>query len=369
MQNPVTEEQIRHLRAQVDETNRQILSSLSHRGRLVMQILALKRQLDIPAFDPAREKAMLDALEEQNPGPFSNATVRRVFKEVIQASLDLDDEGQRGKLLVSRTHRPHDTQIDLDGLVLGGSEPFIIAGPCAIEGEDQLDRVAAHLVARGIRLLRGGAYKPRTSPYSFQGLRREGLRLLREIATRHGLKTVTEVVDPRDVEAVAEAADILQIGARNMYNYELLREVGRCGRPVLLKRAFMATLEEFLLSAEYIRTEGNERIILCERGIRSFDRSTRNTLDLGAVAVLLRECHLPIVVDISHGTGRTDIALPLARAALAVGAHGIMLEVHPQPHVALSDGPQSLALDEFDALHDGLIPFLSGSLRTAGRYP
>ena len=300
-------------------------------------------------------------------GPFSDATVQRLFKEIIQASMDLDDDRQRRKLLVSRASRVQDTVVDLDGVLIGGPTPRIIAGPCAVESEEQVERIATHLAARGLKLLRGGAFKPRTSPYSFQGLRHEGLRLLHDAAARHGLRTVTEVVDPRDVERVAEASDLIQVGARNMYNYELLREVGRCGRPVLLKRSFMATLEEFLLSAEYIRAEGNERIILCERGIRTFERSTRNTLDLGAVPVLQQESHLPVVVDISHATGRTDIALPVARAALAVGAHGIMLEVHPHPQVALSDGPQSLSFDEFDSLHDGLLPYLAGPLHTAGR--
>ena len=214
--------------------------------------------------------------------------------------------------------------------------------------------VAAHLARRGVRLIRGGAFKPRTSPYSFQGLGQQALTMLSQVARRHGLAVVTEVLDPRDLEVVLECADVLQIGARNMFNYPLLQEVGRTRTPILLKRSFQATLEELLLSAEHVMSQGNDQVILCERGIRTFERWTRSTLDISAVPLLKQESHLPVVVDVSHAAGRRDILPPLARAALAAGADGLMLEVHSNPAVALSDGEQQLDLPGFDRLLESL---------------
>ena len=210
-----------------------------------------------------------------------------------------------------------------------------------------MEEVARGLAALGVRFMRGGAYKPRSSPYSFQGLGERGLKLLEAAANRHGLVTITEVMDPRSVELVCQHADILQVGARNMYNYDLLREVGRAGKPVLLKRALSATLDELLWSAEYILVEGNEQVILCERGIRTFGGQTRNTLDISAVPLLRQQSFLPVLVDVSHAAGRRDILAPLGRAALAAGASGLMVEVHPEPAVARSDSQQQLDLDAF----------------------
>ncbi len=249
-----------------------------------------------------------------------------------------------------RTWHPDDTLIDVDGVVIGGNEVVIIAGPCAVESEEQIEETASAVASAGARILRGGAFKPRTSPYAFQGLGDLGLALLRTAADRNGLKVVTEVMDTRQIETVARHAHILQIGARNMQNFPLLQEVGRAGLPVFLKRGMSATVEEWLMSAEYILAEGNPNVILCERGIRTFETATRNTLDLSAVPVAKKLSHLPVFVDPSHGVGLRDKVTPLARAAIAVGADGLMLETHPDPPQALSDGPQSLYLDEFREL-------------------
>jgi 3-deoxy-7-phosphoheptulonate synthase len=229
-----------------------------------------------------------------------------------------------------------------------------MAGPCSVESREQLLEAAHAVKAAGARFLRGGAYKPRTNPYTFQGLRDEGLQILQETAARHGLRTVTEVLDTSTLDLVAAHTDMLQVGARNMYNTELLKAIGRLRKPVLLKRGFMATIEELLLSAEYILTEGNENVVLCERGIRTFERATRNTLDISAVALLKKETSLPVIVDLSHALGRKDIMLPCARAALAAGADGLMFETHPRPERALSDGLQQLDPTEFRHMMAGL---------------
>ncbi|MEZ5964465.1 MAG: 3-deoxy-7-phosphoheptulonate synthase [Planctomycetota bacterium] len=226
----------------------------------------------------------------------------------------------------------------------------VVAGPCAVESEPQLMATAAAVAASGAHVLRGGAYKPRTSRHSFQGLGPAGLDLLRQASMRSGLPVVTEVLDPRDVELVAETAHMLQVGSRNMQNFALLREVGRQRKPVLLKRGAAATLDEFLKAADYIAGEGNERIVLCERGIRSFDPAVRNTLDLAAIPLLQQASPFPVVVDPSHGTGRRDLVAPMVLAALAAGADGVMVEVHPQPDAALCDGPQALLPNDFAEL-------------------
>lgn len=236
------------------------------------------------------------------------------------------------------------------GLTIGGTGVVVMAGPCAVENREMILSLSAFLKGAEAHLLRGGAFKPRTSPYAFQGLGVEGLRYLAEERSVVGLPIITEVMDTRDVEMVAEFADILQVGARNMQNFNLLKVVGRCNRPVMLKRGLANTLEELLMSAEYVINAGNEDVILCERGIRTFETLTRNTLDLSAVPVLKRESHLPVVVDPSHGTGHWDLVAPMARAAVAAGADGLMLEVHPDPAQAISDGPQSLTPKRFKAL-------------------
>ena len=255
-----------------------------------------------------------------------------------------------GYKLASRQFKPENSVIDVDGVQIGGDKLVVMAGPCAVESREQLLESAAIVKQAGATFLRGGAYKPRTSPYSFQGLEEQGLKFLAEAREVTGLKIVTEVVDPQSVAVVAEYADVLQIGARNMQNFQLLKTVGRAGKPVLLKRGIAATIEEWLNAAEYVMNEGNYKVMLCERGIRTFETATRNTLDLSAVAVLKNACHLPIIVDPSHGTGHWKLVRPMARAAVAAGADGLMIEVHPKPDEAMSDGMQSLTPENFASL-------------------
>jgi len=253
--------------------------------------------------------------------------------------------------LVSREFKKSDSVIEVaKGIKIGGKRVHIFAGPCAVEKQDLLVRIAQQVQAAGATILRGGAFKPRTSPYSFQGLEEQGLEFLVEARKKTGLPTVTEVVDPRDVELVAKYADILQIGARNMQNFRLLTEVGAQHKPVLLKRGLSATIKEFLLSAEYILARGNHNVILCERGIRTFETATRNTLDLSAVPVIKQLSHLPVIVDPSHATGRWELVAPMARAAVAAGADGVMIEVHLNPEEALCDGEESIKPEKFQLL-------------------
>ncbi|TKJ41583.1 3-deoxy-7-phosphoheptulonate synthase [candidate division LCP-89 bacterium B3_LCP] len=240
--------------------------------------------------------------------------------------------------------------IQIGDLVIGGRKKLMIAGPCSIEGRDQLLDIAREVKAQGAQMLRGGAYKPRTSPHSFQGLGPQGLFHLKEASEETGLLTVTEVMEPEELDLICKYADVLQVGARNMFNYPLLKRIGRTDKPVLLKRSFMATVEEFLLASEYILKEGNKRVMLCERGIRTFDQITRNTLDLASVPILKKMSSLPVIVDPSHGTGRSDILIPMTLAALVAGADGIMIEVHPNPKKALSDGLQTLDFPHFREL-------------------
>jgi 3-deoxy-7-phosphoheptulonate synthase len=249
--------------------------------------------------------------------------------------------------LVSREVAPDPTVIEVGGRRLGDTWFGLIAGPCSVEYREQTLETARAVAAAGATMLRGGAFKPRTSPYTFQGLGDEGLAILREAGDETGLPVVTELMDPRHVEAVLEVADVIQIGARNSQNFLLLAEVGRADKPVLLKRGMSTSVEELLMAAEYVAKEGNERIILCERGIKTFETATRSTLDLGAVAVLKNETHLPVIVDPSHAAGRRDLVLPLARAAAAVGADGIIVETHPRPEEALSDAAQQIPTAEF----------------------
>lgn len=250
--------------------------------------------------------------------------------------------------LAGRTFREDRSVIEIkEGLSIGDKKIIIMAGPCAVESEEQIRLTAEKVKEAGATVLRGGAFKPRTSPYSFQGLEEEGLKILRRVANETGLAVITEVVDPRDVELVGNYTDIYQIGARNMQNFFLLREVGKTNKPVLLKRGLSATYNEFLMAAEYIMAEGNYNVILCERGIRTFETYTRNTLDLVSIPVLKKLSHLPVVIDPSHGTGHWDLVAPAARGAVAMGADGLIIEVHPDPTKALSDGQQSLKVEKF----------------------
>ncbi|QXD14478.1 3-deoxy-7-phosphoheptulonate synthase [Rhodocaloribacter litoris] len=247
----------------------------------------------------------------------------------------------------SRAWKQENTRIDVRGVTIGGDEVVVMAGPCSVEGEEQMEVTAAHVAAHGATFLRGGAFKPRSSPYSFQGLGEEGLRILRGAADRHGLRVITEVMETAQIELIYPYTDVFQIGARNMQNFSLLKEIGKTDKPVFLKRGLSATISEWLMSAEYVMSQGNPHVILCERGIRTFETYTRNTLDLSAVPVVKAKSHLPIVVDPSHGTGIRNKVIPMARAAVAAGADGLMVEVHPDPPNARSDGPQSLYFDQF----------------------
>jgi 3-deoxy-7-phosphoheptulonate synthase len=253
--------------------------------------------------------------------------------------------------LASRTFRRDNSVIPIGkDLAIGGNEIAIIAGPCSVENEEQMHTVARIVASAGAVMMRGGAFKPRTSPYSFQGMGEEGLRIMRSACDSYGLKMVTEVMDISQIELIGTYTDVLQVGARNMQNYTLLRELGKIDKPVLLKRGLSATLEELLMSAEYILSGGNMNVILCERGIRTFERSTRNTMDISAIPVIHQKSHLPIIADPSHGVGIRDKVIPMARAAIAAGADGVMVEVHPDPNNALSDGGQSLYPEQFTQL-------------------
>ena len=252
--------------------------------------------------------------------------------------------------LASREWQPRNTVIDIGGVKVGGDEVVMMAGPCSVEGVEMLMETARHVASKGAKMLRGGAFKPRTSPYSFQGLGEDGLKMLARAREETGLKVITEVVTPGDVELVSRYADVLQIGTRNMQNYALLQEAGRAGHPVMLKRGMSSTIEEWLLAAEYLLSQGNRNVMLCERGIRTFEPATRFTLDINAVPLVRELSHLPVIVDPSQGTGRWSLVSPLSLAAVAAGANGLIVEVHPHPDDALSDGAQSLDFATFDRL-------------------
>ncbi len=265
--------------------------------------------------------------------------------------------------LASRESHPADTVIDIDGVKIGGGHFALMAGPCSVESEEQLLATARQVKSCGATILRGGAYKPRTSPYEFQGLGKEGLRLLVAAREETGLKIITEVLSERDVQHVAACADILQIGARNAQNFQLLIECAKSGKPILLKRGMSERIEEWLLAAEYILAHGNPNVILCERGIRTFETYTRNTLDLAAVAIAKKESHLPVVVDPSQGCGRADLVTELCKGAVALGADGLLIEVHPNPAEAMSDGQQQVDFEAFAKLARGIEPFLQAVRR------
>jgi len=258
--------------------------------------------------------------------------------------------------LASREFHPRDTIVELNGVAIGGSEIVVMAGPCAVESEEQLLATAQAVKAAGATVLRGGAFKPRTSPYQFRGLGESGLKILAQAGKETQMPIITEVMSPDHVDLVAKYADILQIGARNMQNFVLLDEVGKTNKPVLLKRGLSSNIQEWLLAAEYILAQGNEQVILCERGIRTFESYTRNTMDISAIPIIEKVSHLPIIADPSHATGKWYLVLPLALAAVAAGADGLLIEVHPNPDLALADGPQSLTFDNFRLLMAQLLP-------------
>jgi len=259
---------------------------------------------------------------------------------------------------VSKEFKKERTAMRVNGLEIGGDEFIVMAGPCSVESERQIMETAEGVRQAGAHILRGGAFKPRTSPYDFQGMELEGLKLLRKAKQSTGLAIITEVMSDRDVDLVAEYADIMQVGARNMQNFALLKSLGKCGRPVLLKRGMSSTIKELLMSAEYLVAHGNSNVVLCERGIRTFETATRNTCDIAAVPVLNELTHLPVIVDPSHATGKRSLVPAVARAAVAIGADGLLIEVHPHPEKAVSDGAQSLTLDQFRTMMQHLNPYV-----------
>ncbi|MCR0768957.1 bifunctional 3-deoxy-7-phosphoheptulonate synthase/chorismate mutase [Staphylococcus aureus] len=344
-------------RSEIVSLNHQILDLLSKRGELAQKIGEEKLKQGTRIYDPQREKEMLNDLIDSNKGPFNDNTIKQLFKEIFKASTDLQKSENEKHLYVSRKLKPEDTIVTFDnGGIIGDGNKSFVFGPCSVESFEQVEAVAKNLHAKGEKFIRGGAFKPRTSPYDFQGLGVEGLKILKQIKDKYDLNVVSEIVYPNDFEVADEYLDVFQIGARNMQNFELLKEAGRTKKPILLKRGLSATIEEFVYAAEYIASQGNQNIILCERGIRTYEKATRNTLDISAVPILKQGTHLPVMVDVTHSTGRKDIMLPTAKAALAVGADGVMAEVHPDPSVALSDAGQQMDLDEFQAFYDELKP-------------
>jgi 3-deoxy-7-phosphoheptulonate synthase/chorismate mutase len=290
-----------------------------------------------------------------NAGPFPNETIKALFREIFRASMALEEQQAKAKIKVQRSSADQRTIITMpDGTQLGNGAFQIIAGPCAVESFEQMDTTAAALATRGVKFLRGMAYKPRTSPYEFQGMGEPGLQIARQVADKYGMYIVSEIMDASQIPMMSDYVDIFWIGARNMQNSFLLRAIGKQSKPVILKRGLAATLEEFMYAAEYIVSSGNPNVILIERGIRTYEKSTRNMLDVGGAMVLKLESHLPVVIDISHSAGRRDIAIPMARVAKASGVDGMMVEVHPNPPVAMSDAKQQLFIEQFYQVMDAL---------------
>lgn len=335
------------LRSEIEAVDQKILDLLNDRASIVQEIGKLKEMQGVKRFDPVRERKLLDLIADRNKGPFETSTLQYIFKQIFKASLELQEDDHRKALLVSRKKKPDDTIINIKGELIGTGEQHFVMGPCAVESYDQVKQVAKAIKDQGLTLMRGGAFKPRTSPYDFQGLGMEGLKILRQVANEENLAVISEILNPNDLEEALDYVDVVQIGARNMQNFELLKAAGAINKPVLLKRGLSATIEEFMYAAEYILAQGNDQIILCERGIRTYEKATRNTLDISAVPILKKETHLPVMVDVTHSTGRRDLLLPAAKAALAIGADGVMAEVHPDPAVALSDSAQQMNIPQF----------------------
>lgn len=343
----MSNEELDQLRRELDEVNSDLLHLINKRAKVVQQIGQIKQKQGMNVYDPVREREMLNNLTDINDGPFEHSTIEHIFKEIFKASVELQVDDHRKALLVSRKKKPEDTIINIKGETIGDGTPSFITGPCAVESYDQVAQVAKEVKEQGLTLLRGGAFKPRTSPYDFQGLGIEGLKILKQVADEYDLAVVSEIVNPADIETAVDYVDVIQIGARNMQNFELLKAAGSVNKPVLLKRGLAATISEFINAAEYIISRGNGDIILCERGIRTYEKATRNTLDISAVPILKQETHLPVFVDVTHSTGRRDLLLPTAKAAIAIGADGVMAEVHPDPAVALSDSAQQMDIEMF----------------------
>ncbi|MBF4499812.1 bifunctional 3-deoxy-7-phosphoheptulonate synthase/chorismate mutase [Savagea sp. SN6] len=352
------QQDLEQLRKEVDGLNVKILDLINERTSLVKKIGKVKEKQGVNRYDPMREREMLNFLKEYNEGPLPNGILDEIFKGIFMSALEIQKDEEKNALLVSRKRKPEDTIVNVNGTKIGDGSQTFVFGPCAVESYEQVKAVAQSIKAKGLTMIRGGAYKPRTSPYDFQGLGLEGLKILRQVADEEGLQVVTEIVTPGHLEEALDYVDVVQIGARNMQNFELLKEAGMINKPVLLKRGMSATIDEFVKAAEYIIAKGNDQIILCERGIRTYETATRNTLDISAVPILKQETHLPVMVDVTHSTGRKDLLLPTAKAAIAVGADGVMAEVHPDPAVALSDAQQQMDIGEFDAFYEEIQRFM-----------
>ncbi|MDS0527394.1 bifunctional 3-deoxy-7-phosphoheptulonate synthase/chorismate mutase [Clostridium sp. SHJSY1] len=345
--------ELKELETIVYDLDLKLLHLINERAELIEEIIQAK---GIEGVELSYRK-MLDNINEHNKGPLEKKSIESVFKEIFKSKIEIQEENKKKTLLVSRKNKKEDTIINLRDELIGNGEPHFVFGPCAVESYEQVAAVAKAMKEKGLKLLRGGAYKPRTSPYEFQGLGVEGLKILKRVADEYDMAVISEIVNPADVEMAAEYIDVIQIGTRNMQNYELLKAVGSINRPILLKRGMSATIEEFIYAAEYIMSKGNGQIILCERGIRTYETATRNTLDISAVPILKQETHLPVFVDVTHSTGRKDLLLPAAKAAMAIGADGVMAEVHPNPAVALSDAKQQMNLVQFDHFFDEIQKF------------
>lgn len=339
---------LEELRSKIEEKTLEMLKLLNERGEIAQEIGKLKEMQGVKRFDPVQERRLLDLLAEHNKGPFETSTVQHLFKQIFKASLGLQEDDNRKALLVSRKKKPTDTIVTVHDEQIGDGNVHFFMGPCAVESYEQVKAVGRAIKKQGLTLLRGGAFKPRTSPYDFQGLGMDGLKILKQVADEEGLGVVSEILNPYDMEPALDYVDVIQIGARNMQNFELLKVAGSVDKPVLLKRGMSATIEEFMYAAEYIHAQGNNQIILCERGIRTYEKATRNTLDISAVPILKKETHLPVTVDVTHSTGRKDLLLPATKAAIAIGADAVMAEVHPDPAVALSDSAQQMDIDQFN---------------------
>jgi 3-deoxy-7-phosphoheptulonate synthase len=372
---------LQQARQQLDDIDQRLIDALAERQHVIDDIAELKSDGSHPTRDPEREQEVVDRLQHRaEDAGLSPSLVTALYEQIFDHSVrrqerrieegrqpegeekreaasgpvPLDTKTDRPYRLAARDHHPEDTVIRVGSAAIGGPAPVLIAGPCSVETQEQTFACAETVQRAGGHLLRGGCFKPRTSPHSFQGLGHEGLDVLVEAGRAHDLPIITEVLKPQDVPVVARRADVLQIGARNMQNFSLLKAVGRADRPVMLKRGLTATLDEWLGAAEYILHHGNPEVLLCERGIRTFGEATRFTLDVSSVPVLKERTHLPVVVDPSHASGERRWVPALAKAALAAGADGLMVETHPKPEEALSDGPQALT---FETLHDLAAPF------------
>ncbi|MEQ8677597.1 MAG: bifunctional 3-deoxy-7-phosphoheptulonate synthase/chorismate mutase [Aggregatilineales bacterium] len=343
------------LRGEIDDINLKILDLLSQRATVASEIGKVQSEIGTRFYDPQREAQMFVALEQANQGPFSNETIKALFKEIFRATLSLEETEARANMLVQRKFKADKTVITLpDGTELGNGDFQMIAGSCAVESLEQMDEVGAALAERGVKLMRGMAYKPRTSPYDFQGLGEPGLQIARQVANKYKMLVVSEVMDMSLIPMMSDYVDVFWVGARNMQNSYLLRALGKVKQPVVLKRSFGSNIKEWLYAAEYIVSSGNPNVIFMERGIRTFETMTRATLDISAVPLIKMETHLPIIIDVSHSAGRSDLAIPLAKAAKAIGADGLMVEVHPNPAVAMSDAKQQLTIPQFNELMDVL---------------